>query len=376
MRSRSRKTVHGGRLALVLVAVALATLGAAAKPAHAAAQISTYTEGVPGVPFSLLPLDPALTAGDPGDQKLALVTPITGALPVAVSAQSLPLDLGQLSVDKEFLSLAWTATVPRGTSMLISYSVDRGAWLPAIGRSTGGFDLPEATHGLAIAYRVTFISADSVATPSLDDIGIEYTRWTGKPTNPGGAGDGTSHKPHPGPTYATGSGTYRFSDTTGAATAGGSAGASAGSGSGGGSGSGAGSISGAGSGSAAGTTVQTTSGVPAPPVQATTSGPSQAVSGVAVDGEQTITGTLMRPQSGGTGASTMRPPGTAASRRDIPYVGIAVGVLLLALILFIPWLVMAARLRRITGYDSHRARFYGPFGPLAGRAPRDVKDSW
>ncbi|HZL65272.1 MAG TPA: hypothetical protein VFD50_10085 [Thermoleophilia bacterium] len=347
-------------------------------PAWAAAQISTYTEGVPGIPFSVLSLDPALTAGDPGDQALALVTPITGALPVTVSAQSLPLDLGQPSVDKEFLSLAWTATVPRGTSMLISYSVNRGAWLPAIGRNTGGFDLPGATHGLTIAYRVTFISADSAATPSLDDIGIEYTRWTGKPTNPGGAGDGTSHKPHPGPTYAAASGTYRFPDASGAASAGGASAAGGGSSAGAGSGSGAGSSSGAGSGagSATGTTVQTASGVPTPPVQSTVSGPLQTVTGVAVDGEQTITGTLMRPLSGGTGASTARLPGTGASHRDIPYAGIAVGVLLLAFILFTPWLVMAARLRRITGYDSRRARFYGPFGPLAGRAPRDVRDSW
>ena len=351
-----------------------------ALPAHAAAQVSTLTEGLPGLPFSLRALDPALTSGDPLDQRLAFVTPIAGALPATDYAVSRPLDMGHPSVDKEFLSLAWTAVVPRGTSMLISYSVDGRAWLPAVGG--GGFDLPESTHGYAMAYRIIFISADSTATPAVDDIGIEYTRWTGKPTDPGGSGDGTSHTPHPGAAYKPGSGTFRFPGTTSVASVASALGSGAGTGTGSGTaGEGSGATGSGASGSSAGGvkagTATQAAGAPLPPVDSAAGGPALPVSGIAADGEQTITGTAMH--SAGTGASTVL-PGTAASHRGPPYAGIAMAFTLLALLLFAPWLVMAARLRRITSYDLGRARRFGPFGPIAERAPVEmpgsVRDRW
>ena len=292
--------------------------------------------------------------------------------------------MGHPSIDKEFLSLAWTAVVPRGTSMLISYSVDGRAWLPAVGG--GGFDLPESTHGYAIAYRIIFISADAAATPAVDDIGIEYTRWTGKPTDPGGSGDGTSHTPHPGAAYKPGSGTFRFPGATSAASVASASGSGAATGTGSGTAGGGSSATGSGAsgtgagGAKAGTATQA-AGVPLPPVDSAAGGPALPVSGIAADGEQTITGTAMH--SAGTGASTGLPPGTAASHRGLPYAGIAAASTLLALLLFTPWLVMAARLRRITSYDFERARRFGPFGPIAERAPRapvdmpgSVRDRW
>ena len=52
-------------------------------------------------------------------------------------------------------------------------------------------------------------------TPALDDIAIEYARWTGTPTIPPGGGDGTSHKPQA--DHKPGSGTYTYPDVAGGA---------------------------------------------------------------------------------------------------------------------------------------------------------------
>ena len=368
-------------LAAAFLFAAACTLSAASPPARAA-EISTYTEGLAFAPFSFQTLDPALTTGPAGDQRLRFVLPVAGGMPATAVATTGPLTFGKPSLDKEFLSLSWGGTVPRGANLFMSYSVDGRAWLPAIGAL--GFDIPDGTHGKTIAYRVSLTTSDPQSSPVLEFVTIEYTRWTGDPTKPPpGGGGGGSHQP--GATHKPGSGSYTYPPTGGTASGpnwssgGAYGGTSGGSGYGtGGSGTGTGGSggSGSGSGTAAGAasqqppvvqaTAQPSAQVPAPPVSgASPTGPPQAVSGLPVDpNAPAVTGVPLETVSEGGLAGGGEAPVAAAGSSSFPFGWVAAASATLAALFFVPWLISAAGLRRITGYDFERARTWGPFGML------------
>ena len=363
--------------ALILVAFAC-VLGVAATPARAS-EVFTYTEGLSYAPFSFPALDPALTTGPAGDQRLQFVLPVSGAMPATAVATAGPFDFGKPSIDKEFLSVSWSSTVPRGGNLFVSYSVDGRAWLPAIGDL--GFDIPDGTHGRTIAYRVSLTTSDPDSSPVLRSVTIEYARWTGDPTKPPpGGGGGGSHQP--GATHKPGSGSYTYPPTGGSTSApgwssGGYGGAPGGPvHGGGGSGSGAGGSGGAGSGSggagaaasqqppAVQATAQPSSQIPAPPASSPV-GPARSVSGLLVDPEApTVTGVPLETVSAGGLAGGGETPVAASGESPFPYRRAAAVSATLAALLFVPWLISAAGLRRITGHDFEHARLWGPFGLL------------
>ena len=379
------RLVHPTRVAwttlCAAVAVACAVLLLAAGTAWAANNpVLTYTEGTAEIPFSFLALDPVLTTGTGVDQALQLVVPVARDLPFTAVATTRPLDFGRPAVAKEFLSFAWDAVKPRGTNLFISYSVDGGAWLPAVGGS--GFDIPSGAHGKTIAYRVSLTTSDGQSTPVLDAVTIEYARWTGKPTEPpAGGGGGSSHQP--GASHKPGSGSYTYPSSGSSAGTGGGSGPAGNSGGGSGAGGfGGGSGTGPGSGGASGSgTAGSTAGlaaataaaasqaavtpsvaVPSPP-PSTPAGASQAVSGLPVDGQAPVTGVPFVP-SGSSAAGSDSQPVAADAGIHFPAGTVALILAVLAVMLFVPWLVLAARLRSITGYDGERARLRGPFWPL------------
>ncbi len=364
------------RTSAALVAVALACALCAGTPAAGAADISTYTEGLASAPFSFQSLDPSLTAGPVGDQRLQFVLPVTGGMPATAVATTVPLDFGRPSLDKEFLSITWGSAVPRGANLFVSYSVDGRAWLPAIGSL--GFDIPDGTHGRTIAYRASLTTSDPQSSPVLAFVTIEYTRWTGDPTKPpAGGGGGGSHQP--GATHKPGSGSYTYPPTGGTApgpswSSGGTYGGASGGSGYGTAGSGAG-TGGSGAGNASGsaspqqpvvqTAAQPSAQVPAPPASASSpAGPSQAVSGLPVDpGAPAVTGVPLETvsESGLAGGDA---PVAASGSSSFPFGLVAAVSAALALLFFVPWLIGAAGLRRITGHDFEHARTLGPFGML------------
>jgi hypothetical protein len=345
----------------------------AAPPPAAASTVHSATYGTPGVSFGFVPpLDPALTLGRPGDERLAFVTPVSGEVPIVAEAATGPIDFGRPALVKEFLSLSWNAHTARDAFFLVSYSVSGGAWLPAVGG--GGFEIPDGTHGRTIAFRVWMTTSDVTATPAFDDLTIEWARWTGKPTKPAGDGSGVSHKPNAG--HNGGSGVYTYpsgqqapAQPSGAGPApSGSGASSVGYGAGTGAGTGAASAASA---RGAATASQTTAGaasassaVPGPPVQSSGEGDAVAVTGVAADSGQVVSGVPYEPVGGGPAAGGS-PPGGARSGVSVPVLLISCVVVVLAVVLFGPWLVTAASLRRYTGYDARRARAGGPFGRVA-----------
>ena len=376
--SRLTRLVHAAAAFFIVVAACALSAGT---PAARAAEISTYTEGLAFAPFSFQSLDPSLTTGAAGDQRLQFVLPVNRDMPATAIATTGPLTFGKPSLDKEFLSLAWGSTVPRGANLFMSYSVDGRAWLPAIGPL--GFDIPGGTHGKTIAYRVSLTTSDPQSSPVLEFVTIEYTRWTGDPTKPPpGGGGGGSHQP--GATHKPGSGSYTYPPTGGTApgagwsSGGAYGGAPGGSGYGtGGSGSGSGgSGGGSGSGAAAGAgsqqpavvqaTAQPSVQVPAPPVSGVSpTGPPQAVSGLPVDPTApAVTGVPLQTVSEGGLTGGGDAPVAAAGSSSFPYGWAAAVSGTLALLFFVPWFISAAGLRRITGYDFERARTWGPFGML------------
>lgn len=374
MRSTARTPTLLRLAALAVLTACVLVVAVRPAPASAASLVLTFIEGTAEAPFSLeQPLDPALTVGEGPDQQLRLVTPITRDLPFTGVARSVPLDLGRPALEKEFLSLSWGADKPRGTNFFISYSVDGGAWLPAIGGS--GFDIPSGTHGTTIAYGVSLTSGDPEESPALNDIVIEYARWSGRPTVPPDGGGGTSHKPQP--DDKPGSGVYTYPDAGDGAASGGAGGGAgggssgSGTGSGGGSGTGHGEGSGAGSGSSAAAATSAVSeaaavqpaAVPSPPTSST-SGTPQAVSGLPVDSQQAVTGVVFEPAGNALAAEPSGAPAAAGAPSRLPIGPVALVIVSLVAMFFVPWLIAAARLRRITGYDFERARLSGPFWPL------------
>ena len=311
------------------------------------------------------PLDPLLTIGDTADEQLAFITPLA-TVPSEALARTARMDFGKPGVDKEFLDFIWNAEGFRGSAYILSYSVDGQAWLNA--GSSGGYDLPDGTHGKTIAIRVWMTTSDVDATPRFDDITIEWAKWKGKPTKPTGDGSGVSHKPDAGTN--NGSGVYTY-PSAGKAPAPGSGGAGSGAGSGAGQGSPGATGGGSGSGVAATTAdtaaaaPATTSEVPAPPVMSTGEGGPTAVTGVLANQGQEVSGVAYVPSSeGGAAGSGGTPPGGADGGLDLPVLLISGVIVVLGVVLFVPWLFAAASLRQITGYNARRARAGGPFGPV------------
>ena len=148
---------------VALLAVAGACLLSAGAQSAEAVEILTYTEGLAFAPFSFRSLDPSLTTGAAGDQRLQFVLPVNRDMPATAIATTGPLDFGKPTQDKEFLSLAWGSTLPRGANLFLSYSVDGRAWLPAIGDL--GFAIPDGTHGKTIAYRASLTTSDPQTSP-------------------------------------------------------------------------------------------------------------------------------------------------------------------------------------------------------------------
>ena len=362
--------------AALLAVLAPVALGAASTQAatKAAAAVKSTTLGTPGVPFDFVePLDPLLSIGAPGDQQLTFITPVSVTVPVEATAQTAQLDLGKPGLDKEFLSLIWNAGSDRVAYYIVSYSVNGGAWLPAVGR--GGIEIPDGTHGKTIAFRIWMTTSDAEATPSFDDITVEWARWKGKPVKPTGDGSGVSHKPDAGTNDGSGVYTYPSAEKAPAQTpaqSGGGTGSSAGTG---GTSSGA---TGGGSGSGVAATAAdaapevvapaAASEVPAPPVMSTGEGDPTAVTGVLSNQGQQVSGVPYVPSGeiSAAGAGGM-PPGGADGGLNVPVLLILSVVVVLGVVLFVPWLVTAASLRELTGYSKRCAHAGGPFGPSARR---------
>ncbi len=340
--------------------------------AVAVTPVSTFTEGTAAVPFSLLtPISTDLTTGPAGDQALSLTTDGSRQTDTA-AAYSASLDLGRAGVDKEFLSISWNAHKIRGADIQISYSVNGGAWLPAVGGQ--GADLPSGTHGKTIAYRVAFVCADPTLSPVLYDISIEFGRWTGGPSHHPGDGSGTSHHGRSGQRHASGAYTYPGGGSGSGAPSSGAGGPGGGSGSGaGGSGTGG---SGSGSlvaGASSSVAPLQTSGsadaaaLPGPP-STSAQGPAQTVSGVPTVGAAQVAGTPLKEvsQPGSVGDATAA-RGTAADKTpfSFPIAMVVAVATVLAVFLLGPWPLVAHQMRCITGYDQRRARYRGPFRRLS-----------
>lgn len=358
-------------LGLLLAALALAVPGTASAQAatKAATDVKSTTLGTPGVSFGFVePLEPLLSIGDPGDEQLTFVTPLA-TVPADALAKTAWLNLGQPGLDKEFLSLIWNADSDRGAAYIVSYSVNGAAWLSAVGH--GAFEIPDGTHGKTIAIRVWMTTSDANATTRFGDITIEWTTWKGKPTKPTGDGSGVSHKPDASTNGGSGVYTYPSAGKAPAQAPAQSAGGSGSSAGTGGSLSGAsGGGSGNGSGVAAAAAVTATeaaapapaSEVPAPPVMSTGEGDPTAVTGVAANQEQQVSGVPYVPSGGVSSAgSGGTPPGGADGGLNVPVLLISSLVVVLGVVLFVPWLFTAASMREITGYNAHRARAGGPF---------------
>lgn len=351
-------SMRGVLRAALLIAAALAVAAAVVTPAQAA----VYSEGGPLTPFSLSDMDSALTVDSYG--YLAMVTPVTGALPVTASAVSRKLDLGRPAMDKDFASLSWAFDLPTGTSLTVDYRVGSSRTWQSAG-SSGWCDLSAAPHGYTVAYRVRLESSatDATLTPTLCSITVNYTEWKGDPTTTSDKdATGTRHSS----SHTTGPGTYTYRAGSRASGTASTSGTTVATGASGGSGSDGGSRAGGGTGDGSGTSATASAAVPSPPASSTATGDGQSVSGLSVDSGQTVTGTVMRVSGGSASGGDGSSPQTAASPRGAGrYAAIGGGSAALAALLFGPWLVTAARLRRITGYDGRRARQYGPFGPLA-----------
>ena len=365
----TRRRAAAGALLLAVLILAVPSAASAQAATKAASDVKSATFGTAGVPFGFVdPLDPLVTLGDPGDEQLTFITPLA-TVPADALAKTPWLDLGQPGVDKEFLSLIWNAGSDRWAQYYVSYSINGQAWLPAVGH--GGYDLPPRSHGKTIAFRVWMTTSDANATPRFDDITIEWTKWKGKPTKPTGDGSGVSHKPNAG--HTSGSGVYTFPSTAEAQPQA-PAESTGGAGSGAGTGGSASGASGSGSGVAAvaadtapeAAAPAVTSEVPAPPVVSAGEGDPTAVTGVLSAQGQQISGVPYVPSGGvdsaGAGGT---PPGGASGGLNVPVRLIASVVVVLGVVLFVPWLVTAASLRELTGYNARRARAGGPFGPVA-----------
>lgn len=283
--------------------------------------------------------------------------------PSSGQVESAVLDCGAAGARKAFVRLSWQGDVSvPGTSVAVDYRIDGGAWRACAGlQARGSYDFPAGTVGKTLAYRVRLGTTEFGATPRLDALTIATEAPTAGADGGGGggvaekgdnsAGSGVFAYPAPGLAPAGGSGSY------GAGTGSGSAG------SGGGSGSGAGPVTGAGASTAVpAAPAVSAAAAPVPPVPSSGGGTAQQVSGVAVGGPEGVTGIPLTAVSGG------HEPAPEPAGPGVPAAFYAAAALVV-LLLVVPSLQLAARLRRLSGFDHVRLRRYPPFR-LLDRAAR------
>lgn len=266
-------------------------------------------------------------------------------------AVSTPLDCGQPGVTKAFVSLTWQGdTGPSGTKVAFDYRLDDGAWRACTFKSgLRRLDFPAGSVGKTIAYRVTLSTNDHGHTPALDAVVIQSTK-----ASTGGAGGGGGGNAADGGNAGQ-SGTYTYPPTaqggTGASGTGtGSGGYASGSGSGS---TGAGTAS---TGAGSGTSVAESSADV--PVQSTGSGALEDVQGYEVQGEEGVSGVPLRAAEGAQAPEPERPG------PPVPWPALVAAALVVAAAFFIPWPIVAADLRRLTGFDHTRPARSLPFRPL------------
>lgn len=273
------------------------------------------------------------------------------------TAESAPLDGGQPRVDKAFRSLTWSGyagapSVP-GTKITLSYRLDDGPWLSC--GFTGGsrrYDFKAGSHGYAICYRATLSTTRNRGiTPTLDSVSIQWTEAKAGGAGGGGGGD------EPGGSGNSGqSGTYTYPPTAQGGT--GSSGTGTGAG-GSGNGSGAGTY-GAGtssSGVASSGDISEASSIDVP-VESTGSGEAQPVQGYQVQGEEGVSGVPLRAEEGPQAPAPERPG------PPVPVLALVGAGLFAAAAFFVPWPIVAAQLRRLTGFDHTRPAHHPPYWPL------------
>ena len=266
-------------------------------------------------------------------------------------ATSTPLDCGVPGVKKAFVKLTWKGdTGHSGTKVTVDYRLDGGAWRACTGiSSTRAYDFPAGTVGKTIAYRVTLSSARAGHTPTLDSVVIQSTAATtgGNGGGGGGAEGGAGNSGQSGvytyPSIAEGG-----TGTSGTGTGSGSSGSGSGSGSSG---------TGTASSGAVGGPSTVTNAVDVP-VESTGSGEPRSVQGYEVQGEEGVSGVPLRAVEGPQAPEPER-PGPA-----VPVLALVVAGLVVAAAFFGPWPVVAARMRRITGFDHTRPARSLPFRPL------------
>jgi hypothetical protein len=270
----------------------------------------------------------------------------------AGQAISTPLDCGQPGVKKAFVSLTWQGdTGPSGTGVAIDYKLDgEKSWQTCAFRSgLRRFEFKAGTVGRTIAYRVTLSSAHAGHTPTLDSVVIQSTTATtgGSGGGGGGAEGGAGNSGQSGvymyPSIAEGG-----TGTSGTGTGSGGSGTGSGSGSSG---------TGTGSSSAGGGSSTVTNSVDVP-VQSTGSGETQAVQGYEIQGQEGVSGVPLRAVEGPQAPEPERPG------PPVPVLALIGAGLVVAAAFFGPWPLVAAHMRRITGFDHTRPRRSLPFRPL------------
>ncbi|TDB36971.1 MAG: hypothetical protein D9V44_10750 [Actinobacteria bacterium] len=89
----------------------------------------------------------------------------------SVKLTSLDLDCGLPGVRKDFLAISWGGTLPKGTSLMLYYAVDDGAWQTA--GSAKRIELPATAVGRRIKYRAVITTVDSSQQASIEAVSIE-----------------------------------------------------------------------------------------------------------------------------------------------------------------------------------------------------------
>ncbi len=260
-----------------------------------------------------------------------------------------PIDCGQPGARKAFVRLTLKGTSSSVTSFSVHYRIDAGAWR-SCGPLSGGrvFTFPGGATGKAIALQLTLASKDRRLTPALEGFSVEFAKPAVSGARSGGGGSTTGA----GANSGGASGTFAYP------TLGGTGGSGSGTGSGGGgygTGSGA---SGTGSGSGGSTSSAPSGTTLSPPVQSSGSGASESVSGTQVQGQEGVSGVPLRAAPGA------QEPAPQTPGPPLPVGVITVAGLVTLAACLVPWPLMAARLRRIGGFDHTRPKRYAPFWPL------------
>ena len=218
---------------------------------------------------------------------------------------------------------------------------------------TGGsrrYDFKAGTHGVTIAYRVTLRTGNAARTPVVDEVIIQATKaTTGGDGGGGGGAEGGAGNSGQSGVYAYPSTAEGGTGTSGTGTGSGSYGAGSGSGSAG---------AGTGGWSAGVGTTTTTAEALDVPVQSTGSGSAVPVEGYQVQGEEGVSGVPLRAVEGAQAPEPERPG------PPVPVLALVAAGLVVAAAFFGPWPLVAAHMRRITGFDHTRPARSLPFRPL------------